>query len=207
MVRSSFSRVLLIIVIALTAGCASRSLPPSTHNNICSIIDHDDGWFEAAHRSYRRWGTPIGTQLAFVRQESSFRHNARPPQRFFLGFIPLGRASSAYGFAQALDGTWDDYRRDTQQLFASRSRKEDALDFIGWYNQQSLQRNQIALNDPYNQYLNYHEGHGGFRRQTYLNKAWLLDVAARVEAHAITYQQQLESCPQSTGICIWPFCR
>ena len=32
---------------------------------------------------------------------------------YFLGFIPIGRASDAYGYAQAKTMTWDDYVRET----------------------------------------------------------------------------------------------
>ena len=36
--------------------------------------------------------------------------------RYFLGIIPLGRESSAFGYAQALDGTWTDYKKATAML-------------------------------------------------------------------------------------------
>jgi hypothetical protein len=38
-------------------------------------------------------------QMAIMKQESAFVADARPPRDWFLGFIPLGRPSSAYGLA------------------------------------------------------------------------------------------------------------
>jgi hypothetical protein len=46
-----------------------------------------------------------------------------------------------------------------------------AIDFIGWYNRQSYQRSNIALNDSYHLYLAYHEGHGGFNRRSFKGKS------------------------------------
>ena len=31
--------------------------------------------------------------------------------KYILGVIPTGRQSSAFGYSQALDGTWKEYRR------------------------------------------------------------------------------------------------
>ena len=47
-------------------------------------------------------------------QESKFIGNARTPHKYALGVLPMGRQSSAYGYAQALDGTWDEYKRETR---------------------------------------------------------------------------------------------
>ncbi|UQB41848.1 hypothetical protein JX580_09265 [Thiomicrospira microaerophila] len=194
-------------VLALTAGCATKPPPASTHNNICQIIEYDRNWYIAAKKSEAKWGTPVATQKAFVHQESRFVHNARPPRPYALGFIPLPRKSSAYGFAQAQDPAWYDYQKATGNYRARRNNVHDALDFIGWYNSVSNQRNGISLNDPYNLYLAYHEGHGGYRRKTYNQKPWLLDVAKKVERQARMYDQQLKTCPSlPKRFCVWPFC-
>ena len=63
--------------------------------------------------------------MAMMYQESSFRHDARPPMDYFL-FIPLGRRSSAYGYAQVKDETWDDYKRETGHSWADRDDFGDA---------------------------------------------------------------------------------
>jgi len=142
----------------------------------------------------RRWGAPVHVQLATLYQESSFRPKARTPRKYFLGFIPAGRQSSAYGYAQAIDGTWEWYQEDTGRWRAKRHRFPDASDFMGWYMAKSTQSNGIAADDAYAQYLAYHEGHSGFRRGSHNGKPWLLNTAARVQSRAAMYAVQLQGC-------------
>ena len=56
---------------------------------------------------------------------------SRPRKKIW--FIPLGRPSSAKGYAQAQDPVWGEYQKERGRLFRSRGDMEDALDFIGWY--------------------------------------------------------------------------
>lgn len=144
--------------------------------------------------SASRWGAPISVQMAIMKQESSFRHDARPPKKYVLWVIPAGRISSAYGYSQALDGTWDWYRKDTGRWGADRDDFDDAADFVGWYMRKTNQTNGVAMGDARRQYLAYHEGHGGYRRGTYRNKQWLQNVAKRVERTAAAYRRQLSQC-------------
>jgi len=65
---------------------------------------------DKAIRSEQRWGTDGQIQMAIIQQESSFRINARPPRTKLMGLIPWARQSNAYGYAQALDGTWVRYK-------------------------------------------------------------------------------------------------
>lgn len=196
----------LLLAILLTTGCASSPPPARVQDNICDIIAHEPSWYRAAKSSESRWGTPVSIQIAFVRQESSFVHNARPPRPTLFGFIPMPRKSSALGYAQAQDGTWDDYRRATGNRLARRTSIDDALDFIGWYNSVSNQRNGVILTDAFNLYLNYHEGHTGYRNRTYNGKPWLINVARSVESRARTYDSQLPNCRLPSSLCFWPFC-
>ena len=148
---------------------------------------------EAATAAERRWGVPVGVQMAIIWRESSFRAAARPPKRYVLG-VPSGHISTAYGYSQALDGTWDWYQRDTGNRSADRTNFADATDFVGWYMTKSLDTNGIPLNDAYNQYLAYHEGHTGYRRRSYLAKDWLIGVAGQVADQAVMYSVQLPTC-------------
>jgi hypothetical protein len=132
--------------------------------------------------------------MAIIKHESSFRANVRPPKKYILGFIPNGNISSAYGFSQALDGTWDWYIKETGNRGADRTDFDDAADFVGWYMARSNRENGIGMNDAYNQYLAYHEGHAGHRRGSYRKKAWLLGVAERVAGTAARYRGQLRTC-------------
>lgn len=152
------------------------------------------GWFRAMSKTESRWGAPVYVQLATFYQESTFRPKARTPRKYIFGFIPNGRISSAYGYAQALDGTWGDYKADTGRWRAKRDDFSDASDFMGWYMSKSRTRNSIPMSDAYHQYLAYHEGHAGFSRGSYNRKGWLLNTAARVSNRAERYRDQLINC-------------
>jgi hypothetical protein len=175
----------------LLAGCASR--PPSNTEDICAIFAEKRGWQRDVERSESRWGLPIHVQMAIIHQESRFQAKARPPRNRFLG-IPTRRPSSAYGYAQAKDTTWAWYVENTGQRRVTRASFGNAVDFVGWYGDVSHRTLGIAKTDARNQYLAYHEGHGGFRRQSYRGKPWLMNVATRVEQNAARYQQQLAGC-------------
>lgn len=175
----------------IMSGCSTT--PPSNPENLCSIFQEKDDWYTAAHAVHKKYGVPINVAMSIMAQESGFRDDAKPPMRWFL-FIPYGRGSSAYGYAQAQDSTWDDYKSEQGGVFSSRDDFDDSLDFIGWYMTKTRQKNGIQFSDAYNQYLNYHEGWGGYSRQTYRGKAWLLKTAQRVQTRADLYKKQLLKC-------------
>jgi hypothetical protein len=168
--------------------------PPRDTQDSCAIFKEKAGWYRAALDSYQRWGVPIHVQMAIVYQESGFDDDARPERRKLLWVIPWKRPSSAYGYAQAIDGTWDWYIQSTGNRGADRDDFDDAVDFIGWYGDQSARRLGIPKSDAYNQYLAFHEGHGGYERRSYRNKQWLLQAARRVEGRSNDYRAQLQAC-------------
>lgn len=141
----------------------------------------------------KRWGTPIQIAMAFIRQESAFHDDALPPRDYLLWVIPYGRVSSAYGYTQALDGTWAHFEQATDSS-GSRSDFEDSLMFIGWYTSEVHRTLGISFWDTYNQYLAYHEGLGGFKRKTYRNKPYVISIARKVERQANNYGWQLKKC-------------
>ncbi|MGC1443195.1 MAG: transglycosylase SLT domain-containing protein [Burkholderiaceae bacterium] len=177
------------------SSCATN--PPEEPNNICSIFEEKRAWYLAAKKAEARWGTPIHVGMAIVHQESSFQHDARPPRRRLLGFIPWKRPSSAYGYAQALDGTWERYLKATGDSWRDRDDFEDAIDFVHWHMRQSINQNAVDQNDARAMYLNYHEGLAGFRKKSYRKKPWLASVARRVQVRASRYQQQYAQCRDS----------
>lgn len=197
--------VLAGLLTILLSGCAST--PPANPNNICAIFEEKDDWFQDARESEKRWGTPIHVQIAIIRQESSFRENAQPPRRKLLGFIPWTRPSSAYGYPQAKDTTWEWYIDKTGNSGADRDDFTDAVDFVGWYTNTSQRVLGISKWDGYNQYLAYHEGHGGYKRRTYRNKQWLRAVAKKVDNQSKRYANQLKGCRQEleSSVSWWPF--
>ena len=66
---------------------------------------------------------------------------------------------------------------------------------MGWYMAKTVKTNGVHPNDAYRQYLAYHEGHSGYARGSYNSKAWLQNVAAKVQRRADTYAEQLRYCP------------
>jgi hypothetical protein len=186
--------VALILLLAVASCGGGYKSPPRNLDNACSIIKQRPEYLKAFRATERRWGVPVHVQMATIYHESRFDGDARTPHRFLLGVIPMGRQSSAYGYSQALDGTWDEYRRETGKRRAKRDRIRDASDFMGWYMNKTRERNGIPLYDARNQYLAYHEGHSGYARGTYRRKSWLIRVADKVEDRALMYQAQLAAC-------------
>ncbi|MDP5334884.1 MAG: lytic transglycosylase [Paracoccaceae bacterium] len=184
------------ILLMVLASCGSREFSaPRNLDNACAILSERPNYARALRAAERRWGVPVAVQMATIYQESKFIGNARTPFQYTLGVIPMGRQSSAYGYSQALDGTWREYQVDQRRMSARRDRIDDATDFMGWYMNRSRERNGISLSDARNQYLAYHEGHTGFSRGSYNQKSWLLRIAGTVQDRAVMYDAQLLSCP------------
>ncbi len=172
-------------------GCATA--PPRRTQNICQVFDQYPSWYHDARAAQKRWGTPVNVLMAFVQHESGFKHKARPKRPRFL-FIPLPRRSSAYGYAQAQDPVWKEYRKATGGWFKSRKDMDDSLDFLGWYTDRIHRELGISKWDPRHLYIAYHEGIGGYRRGHWRHDRHLLQVAAAVDHRAREYGAQLRRC-------------
>ena len=181
----------------LLAGCASS--PPSDPDNLCSVFGDNKRWYRAANRSVERWGGSIPVAMSIMYQESTFERKAKPKMRYFLWVIPIGRGSDAYGYSQALKSTWKQYEKDTNSSFKSRTSFADSIDFILWYMNKTYTINGVSKWDAYRQYLNYHEGHGGYARGTFQSKRWLLGAAQTVDARAKRYSAQFAGCKDDLG--------
>lgn len=188
-------KIIVLVATALVlASCGGGSKAPRNLDNACALAREKPAYYTAMKRTERTWGVPVHVLMATIHQESRFVSNAKTPHKFALGIIPLGRQSSAYGYSQVLDSTWDEYRRETRSYGARRNRFADASDFMGWYMSGSSEKLGISTSDARSQYLAYHEGRAGFARGSYASKRWLLDVANKVAARAEMYRQQLRSC-------------
>lgn len=190
------SAVLVCVgVLAVAAfGWLRSEKPPRQTRDLCALFAEKRDWHRSMRDSARRYGVPEAVQMAILHQESRFRATARAPRRRILWVIPGPRTSTAYGYAQVLDGTWRDYRTRTGRPDAKRTRFDDVAHFVGWYASEIHRIAGIEKDDAYNLYLAYHEGPSGYRRGSHRSKAWLLDVARRVERQAARYQQQLAAC-------------
>ncbi len=183
------------ISLFLLAGCATA--PPENLNDICQIYRDKSGWYDDSVNARSQWSSPIPVMMAIMHQESRFESTAKPPRTKIFGFIPGPRPSSSYGYSQAKKETWNGYMQSSGNYGADRDDFDDAIDFIGWYNSVSVKRCSIKKDDAYHLYLAYHEGHGGFNRRSFNNKAWLKTVAKKVSARSKRYDAQLRTCAKS----------
>ncbi|MBX3596813.1 MAG: hypothetical protein KF874_04485 [Rhizobiaceae bacterium] len=184
----------IVCGVALLAGCASY---PRCINDVCAVFDQRDGlfdnWRSGARRASAKYGVPVPVLMATVRMESGFKHNARPPRRKVLGIFPGPHISSAYGYSQALDRTWNHYKKETGRFAARRTNFSGAVDFVGWYHARSAEKLGIARNDTYRLYLAYYLGWKGYSRGGWSNG---IDRYARqTDGMARRYATQLVNCP------------
>lgn len=184
----------LAVLLALVSCGGGNYSAPRDLDDACSIVRQHPNYLRAMKRTERRWGIPVHVQMATIYQESKFIGNARTPFRYALGVIPVGRQSSAYGYSQALDDTWDEYRRSAGRFGAKRDKIEDATDFMGWYMDETSRSLGVARHDAEAQYLAYHEGRSGFARGSYNEKSWLVRIADEVGSRSEMYRDQLVRC-------------
>jgi len=187
-------RILLsVALVSLLAGCAST---PTRTTNACAVLEQKNGFFFNWRRSTKtaeqKYGIPMPVILATIYTESGFRQRAKPPRKKLLGFIPWKRLSSAYGYSQAVNGTWDTYRRQTGKTGARRTSFHDAAHFIAWYHRESVRKNGVSPNDAYGLYLNYHMGHSAYARGH--ARAVSIQGAQRMQSMAQRYDMQLRNC-------------
>lgn len=173
---------------------ACTNIEPYVFVDSCILFKEKKNWYKATKKSYDKWGVPISLQLAIIRQESSFKQFAKPKRKKILGIIPGVRPSSAFGYAQVTNPTWNWYKSRTMNKNASRANFFDISDFIGWYVEQSSKTLGISKKDAYNQYLAYHEGHKGWKKKSYKSKKWLMEAAKNVEINTNQYNTQLKKC-------------
>jgi hypothetical protein len=186
---------LLLLLLSLAIAVWRRAeRPPSDPEDICAIFGEKSHWYRSARLAYETWGVPEPVQLAIIYQESGFRAGARPPRRRILWLLPGPRSSSAYGYAQAVEATWNQYRKERGRENARRDDFDAAVDFVGWYGEQIHRQTGIAKDDPYRLYLAFHEGPRAFLRGSHKKKAWLLEVARQVEERVDVYGPQYEEC-------------
>jgi len=200
-----FYRPFLFLALLLISSCTTA--PPGNIDSSCEIFYEKYDWYDDVKDSFEKWGVPIHVQLAIIYQESRFVYDAETPRDYVLWVIPWGRISDAYGYAQVKDSTWEWYINKTGNSGADRDDFSDAVDFIGWYVNMTHKKLGISKWDTYNQYLAYHEGHGGFKKKTYNKKAWLKKVARKVEKRAQRYRAQLGKCREEleSRWSFWPF--
>jgi hypothetical protein len=183
---------LVAIVTIFLLGCSAKI--PINQDDICVIIDENPRWSNSLLDAKKKWNAEPSTVMAIIRQESSFNANAAPDREKVLGFIPWKRPSSARGYSQAVEATWEQYKEETGNKRARRSSFDSSVDFIGWYLSKASSA-RIRSYEVDKLYIAYHEGYGGYKRKSFKNKSWLQDIAKKVKYNSVRYQRQLKSCP------------
>ena len=182
----------LLIFLFLISACSSI---PSNTSDSCSIFNERYLWYKYAKKSEQKWGTPIYLQLAIIKMESGFDWLAKPPRQKLFKIVPYKRPSSSFGYSQAVKGTWRQYKTETGNKIATRTRFKDSVDFIGWYTSKTEKILKVSKQDAFKQYIAYHEGWGNYKN--YKNNKKVINLAKRVEKQAIIYQKQLSDCKNS----------
>ena len=179
----------IFILLFLISACSSI---PSNTSNSCSIFNEKYLWFKHVKKTEKKWGTPIYLQLAIIKMESNFDWLAKPPRQKLFKVIPYKRPSSSFGYSQAVKGTWEQYKNETGNKLATRTRFKDSVDFIGWYTNKTNSILKISKNDVFKQYVAYHEGWGNYKN--YKKNKKIIDLAKKVEKQSDLYKKQLLEC-------------
>ena len=183
------NKKIFVILFFLISACSS--IPKNTADS-CSIFSERYLWYKYAKKTEQKWGTPIYIQLAIIKMESNFDWLAKPERQKIFKVIPFKRPSSSFGYSQAVKGTWAQYKKETNNNFATRTRFKDSVDFIGWYTDKTEKILKVSKKDAYRQYLAYHEGWGNYKN--YKNNKKVIILAKKVTKQANEYRNQLKKC-------------
>ena len=175
-------------VLVVLSSCSS--VPVNTKNS-CDIFSEKYFWYKHAKKTEKKWGTPIYLQLAIIKMESDFDWLARPARQKIFKVIPYKRPSSSFGYSQAVKGTWKQYKEETGNKYATRTRFKDSVDFIGWYTNKTSQILKISKKDVFRQYIAYHEGWGNYKN--YKKKQKVILLAKKVQNQS-AYRRQRQMC-------------
>ena len=186
------NKLLLLFFFFLISSCSS--IPKNTADG-CSIFSEKYLWYKHAKKTEQKWGTPIYIQLAIIKMESDFDWLAKPERQKIFKVIPYKRPSSSFGYSQAVKGTWKQYKEETNNKLATRTRFKDSVDFIGWYTSKTEKILKISKKDAFRQYIAYHEGWGNYKN--YKKNQKIILLAKKVEKQSEKYKNQLLKCRDS----------
>ena len=190
MIRNN--KLIFLFLFFFIFSCSS--IPKNTADG-CSIFSEKYLWYKHAKKAEQKWGTPIYIQLAFIKMESDFDWLARPERLKIFKIIPYRRPSSSFGYSQAVKGTWKQYKEETNNKLATRTRFKDSVDFIGWYTNKTEKLLKISKKDAFRQYIAYHEGWGNYKK--YKEKPKVILLAKKVQQQSDKYKRQLNKCSKS----------
>ena len=184
-----YKKILFILLLFIISACSS--VPKNTSNS-CAIFSERYLWYKYAKKTEEKWGTPIYIQLAIIKMESDFDWLAKPARQKIFKIIPFKRPSSSFGYSQAVKGTWEQYKNETGNKLATRTRFKDSVDFIGWYTNKTESILNISKQDAFRQYLAYHEVWGAYK--DYNKNQKVIGLAKKVKNQSDKYKYQLKKC-------------
>ena len=182
------------IYFAVFLFLASCSSVPKYPQNACKIFGEKYSYLKYSRAASKKWNVPISSILAVINKESGFRRFAKPKRTKIFKIIPYRRPSSSLGFSQAVDKTWDLYKKENNKPIALRISFKNSSDFIGWYFWKTNKINKVSFNDTRNMYLNYYLGWGAYKNKAYQNDKKAIIFAKSVEKQAKIYKSQLREC-------------
>tara|TARA_Y200000002_G_scaffold257647_1_gene213708 strand:- start:620 stop:1231 length:612 start_codon:yes stop_codon:yes gene_type:complete len=188
----NLSKILIFFFLFILTSCSS--IPKNTSNS-CSIFSERYLWYKHTKKTEKKWGTPIYIQLAIIKMESDFNWLAKPKRQKIFKVIPYKRPSSSFGYSQAVKGTWKQYKNETGNKLATRTRFKDSVDFIGWYTDKTEKILKIPKTDAFKQYIAYHEGWGNYKN--YKKNTKVIGLAKKVKKQSDKYKNQLQKCKKT----------
>ena len=188
----NLSKILIFFFLFILTSCSS--IPKNTSNS-CSIFSERYLWYKHTKKTEKKWGTPIYIQLAIIKMESDFNWLAKPKRQKIFKVIPYKRPSSSFGYSQAVKGTWKQYKNETGNKLATRTRFKDSVDFIGWYTNKTEKILKIPKTDAFKQYIAYHEGWGNYKN--YKKNTKVIGLAKKVKKQSDKYKNQLQKCKKT----------
>ena len=186
--KNSFFHILILFFLV---SCSSIPKYPS---NACKIFGEKYLWYKHSKKSSEVYDVPIYVILAFVKKESGFNRWAKPKRKKLFKIVPYKRPSSSFGYSQAVKKTWEQYKNETNNPLALRTRFKDSAMFIGWYINKTNKINNIPKNDAYRQYLNYYLGWGDYAKKVYKTDKKSIILAKNVQKQSNIYKSQLREC-------------
>ena len=188
----NLSKILIFFFLFTLTSCSS--IPKNTSNS-CSIFSERYLWYKHTKKTEKKWGTPIYIQLAIIKMESDFNWLAKPKRQKIFKVVPYKRPSSSFGYSQAVKGTWKQYKNETGNKLATRTRFKDSVDFIGWYTDKTEKILKISKTDAFKQYIAYHEGWGNYKN--YKENTKVIGLAKKVKKQSDKYKNQLQKCQKT----------
>ena len=179
------------IVSLFLVSCSSV---PKYPQNACKIFGERYFYLKYSRAASKKWNVPISSILAVINKESGFRRFAKPKRTKLFKIIPYRRPSSSLGFSQAVNKTWDLYKKENNKPLALRISLKHSSDFIAWYFWKTNKINKVSLKDTRNMYLNYYLGWTAYKNKAYEKDKKAIIFAKSVEKQAKIYKIQLREC-------------